>query len=182
MGAHESANRLAAIVFDVGEDPDTPLREFVVGARSHSIKVSGLMQERCEPLDGCDLHDVRVRDLDTGSLLPIMQNLGAQSEGCRVDPAAIAAAASMLDAARERKPDLLVVNRFGRLESEGGGMIAEIGEAVASGQALLICVPRRYLEAWNDFAQGLDVQLPPTRPAVEAWWASVAPQRLASGA
>ena len=173
------ASKLAAIVFDVGEDPDAPLRAFIDCARAKNLRVSGLLQERCDD-DSCDLHDVRVRDLDTDAFLPIMQNLGAASEGCRVDPAAIATAASMLDAARKRNPDLLIVNRFGRLESEGGGMIAEIGAAVADGQTLAICVPLRYRDAWNLFAQGLDVQLAPQREAIERWWASVAPETSAA--
>ena len=49
-------------------------------------------------------------------------------------------------------------------------MIAEIGEAVAEGVALLIAVPLRYLEAWNAFAGGLDRQLPPRLEAMERWW------------
>ena len=108
------------------------------------------------------------------STLPIMQDLGAEAEGCAVDPAAIAVAARMLDRARATKPDLLVVNRFGRLESEGAGMIAEIGAAVAEGEAVLIAVPQRYADAWNTFAQGLDVQLAPATSALDAWWRTIA--------
>jgi hypothetical protein len=167
-----AGSRLAAIVFDQGDDPDAPLRAFIDEARHNGARISGLVQERGEN-DDSDLHDVRVRNLDTGAILPIMQDLGAQSEGCRVDPNAIASAAQQLAAAHASAPDLLVVNRFGRLESEGGGMIAEIGAAVAGGTALIICVPLRYRDAWNAFADGLDVQLPPRREAIAQWWASV---------
>jgi len=131
------------------------------------------VQERADD-DLCDLHDVRVRDLMSGETLPIMQDLGAQATGCRVDPSAIAVAARLLERALEAKPDLLVVNRFGRLESEGGGMLAEIGRAFVEGIALIICVPRRYGDAWNAFAAGLDAQLPPSREAIEAWWKGIA--------
>ena len=166
------SSRLAAVVFDKTDDPDTPLRAFIVAAQQQGARISGLVQERCD--DGQDEErDLQVRALDTGATLPIMQNLGAASEGCRVDPAAITVAAGMLDAARAGKPDLLIVNRFGRLESEGGGMIAEIGAAVANDEAVLICVPLRYRDAWNDFADGLDVQMAPERAAIDAWWASV---------
>ncbi len=103
-----------------------------------------------------------MRDLVTGETLDIMQDLGREATGCRVDPAAIAVAARWLDTARERGPDLLVVNRFGRLESEGGGMLAEIGRAFADGLPLIVCVPARYLDAWDAFAAGLDAKLPPT--------------------
>ncbi len=114
-----------------------------------------------------------MRDLTTGETLPIMQDLGAEATGCAVDPAAIAVAARMLDRARGEKPDLLVVNRFGRLESEGAGMIAEIGAAVAEGEAVLIAVPARYGEAWNAFAQGLDAQLAPDLAALQDWWRAI---------
>src|SRR5271157_1471391 len=165
----ETVSRLAAIVFDRDEAPDEALVAFVDGAMAHGARVAGLVQERADD-DLCDLHDVRVRDLLSGEILPIMQDRGAEATGCRVDPSAIALAARLLDRALATNPDLLVVNRFGRLESEGGGMLAEIGRAFADGVAMIVCVPERYREAWNAFAAGLDVQLPASRAAIEAWW------------
>ena len=67
-----------------------------------------------------------------------------------------------------------MVNRFGRLESEGGGMIAEIGRACADGLPLIVCVPKRFLPAWDAFAAGLDAKLPPASAAIEGWWAALA--------
>jgi len=162
-------SRLAAIVFDHDEPVDDVMRALIETIRAQRVKVAGLVQE-----PGADERDLLVRDLITGERLPIMQDLGAESSGCAVDPAAIAVAARMLDRARGEKPDLLVVNRFGRLESEGGGMIAEIGAAVAEGEAVLIAVPLRYSDAWNAFASGLDVQLRPNVAALEDWWRAVA--------
>ena len=160
---------LAALVFDRDEEPDPPLAAFLEAAVRRGVRVAGLVQERATD-DLCDLHDVRVRDLGTGATLPIMQDLGRDATGCRVDPAAIAVAASMLDRARETSPDLLVVNRFGRLESEGGGLLAEIGKACADGLPLIVCVPKRFLPAWDAFAAGLDAKLPPVTAAIEGWW------------
>ena len=77
---------------------------------------------------------------------------------------------AVIDRARGEKPDLLVVNRFGRLESEGAGMIAEIGAAVAEGEAVLIAVPLRYADAWNAFADGLDAQIRPEISELDRWW------------
>jgi hypothetical protein len=171
----EPASRLAAIVFERDEAPDPPLIAVIESAMRRGVRIAGLVQERADG-DPSALIDVRVRDLVSGATLPIMQDLGAEAIGCRVDPAAVAVAARLLDDARQTSPDLLVVNRYGRLESEGGGMLAEIGRAFADGVALIVCVPRRYREAWNAFAAGLDAQLPPTREAIEAWWAEVAPE------
>lgn len=171
MDLQEAAptSRLAAIVFDRDEAVDATLRAFIDALRAQGVKVAGLVQE-----PGADEDDLQVRDLTTGERLPIMQNLGAESTGCAVDPAAIAVAARMLDRARGEKPDLLIVNRFGRLESEGAGMIAEIGAAVSEGEAVLIATPLRYGDAWNAFAQGLDVQMRPDLAALLAWWRAVA--------
>ena len=173
---------LAAIVFDRDEEPDPPLLAFVEAALRRGLRIAGLVQERACDSDLCALKDVRVRDLFTGETLEIMQDLGREATGCRVDPAAIAVAARMLDAARATGPDLLVVNRFGRLESEGGGMLAEIGRAFADGLPLIVCVPARYLEAWDAFAAGLDAKLPPTLPAIESWWAALSPASSAPAA
>ena len=166
--------RLAAIVFDRDDDPDTPLREFVEGAARCGARVAGLIQER-EP--GCEgePHDIRVRNLTTGERLNIMQDLGRAAEGCRVDPRAIAVAAQQLAGALAGRPDLIVANRFGKLESEGDGMIAEIGAAVAEDVPLIVCVPSRFVAAWDAFAGGLDVKMPPSRAAIEAWWPAIAP-------
>jgi hypothetical protein len=170
----EPASRLAAVVFDRDDEPDPPLLAFIEAATQRGARIAGLVQERACPDGLCVLQDVRVRDLVTGETLDIMQDLGRDATGCRVDPAAIAAVARWLDAARAGIPDLLVVNRFGRLESEGGGMLAEIGQAFAEGLPMIIAVPRRYLDAWDAFACGLDTKLPPTLGAIEDWWAALA--------
>ena len=172
----ESVSRLAAIVFDRDETPDPPLIAFVEAAARSGVRVAGLVQLHPDD-DLCVRRDVSVQDIVTGETLPIMQDLGADATGCRVDPSAIAEAARLLDRSLGTGPDLLVVNRFGRLESLGGGMLAEVGRAFADGVPLIVCVPKRYLDFWNEFAAGLDVQLPPSRAAIETWWASVASER-----
>jgi nucleoside-triphosphatase THEP1 len=173
MGNAEAKNsvetsRLAAIIFDRDDPIDDVMRAFVETLRASGAKVAGLVQE-----PGEEERDLQVRDLTTGERLAIMQDLGAESSGCAVDPAAIAVAARMIERARGEKPDLLVVNRFGRLESEGAGMIAEIGAAVAEGEAVLIAVPLRYRDAWNAFAAGLDAQVAAERAALEGWWRAI---------
>jgi len=169
----QAVSRLAAIVFDRGETPDAALAAFIGRAAAGGARIAGLVQERADD-DLCGVHDVRVRDLASGETLPIMQDLGAGSTICSVDPSAIARAARLVDRALATDPDLLVVNRFGRLESEGGGLIAEIGRAFAEGVAMIVCVPERYCDAWNAFAAGLDQKLPATGEAIEAWWRRVA--------
>ena len=172
-GGAEAASRLAAIVFDRDEAPDAPLIAFLETAKRRGARVAGLVQERACDESSCAVHDVQIRDLVTGDTLAIMQDLGREATGCRVDPAAIAVAALWLGSALAASPDLLVVNRFGRLESEGQGTLAEIGRAFAGGVPLIVCVPKRYLGAWDAFACGLDAKLAPTFEAIEGWWTAL---------
>ncbi|HTR12583.1 MAG TPA: DUF2478 domain-containing protein [Roseiarcus sp.] len=168
----ERAKRVAAIVFERNETPDPPLVAFIEAALRRGVQVAGLVQEHGD--DEPRLRrDTAIRDIATGEALPIMQDLGADATGCRVDPSAIAAAAQMLARAVAARPDLLIVNRFGRLESQGGGMRAEIAQAFLEDIPLIVCVPRRYLGAWSAFADGSDAQIPPLRAAIEDWWTSL---------
>ena len=163
----EQAKRMAAIVFDRNEAPDQPLVDFIEAKRSRAVRIGGLVQE-----DG-DALGRPVRDIATGESLPIMQELGADATGCSVDPSAIAAAAQRLARAIAARPQLLVVNRFGRLEAEGRGMRVEIAQALIDEIPLIVCVPRRHLDAWNAFADGLDAQISPrarrSRPGGRRW-------------
>jgi Protein of unknown function (DUF2478) len=175
-GARPTDGRLAAIVFDRDEDPDAALGSFISSLRDVGLHIAGLLQLRDRPGD-CECHEISLHNLATGERLPIMQDLGSGATSCRLDPAAIAVAAVALRNALARRPDLIVANRFGKLEAEGRGLVAEIGEAVAEETPLIVCVPARFLDAWNAFAGGLDTQLPPKREAIAAWWERIAPVR-----
>ncbi len=166
------ASRLAAIVFAPDEAPDELVASFVAELRADGLRVTGFLQSFVDgPRDGD--RDALLQDIESGERLPIMQDLGAAAEGCRIDPDAMARAAAMLARGLEAAPDLVVVNRFGRLESEGEGLLAEIGRAVAEERPLVICVPLRYRDAWNAFAAGVDTQLPATSEAIAAWWLEI---------
>lgn len=169
-GENGAPRRLAAVMFDRDEDVDAAVIAFVDAARRDGARLVGFVQEHGEAA-GCDRHDAFLRDLANGETLAIMQDLGPGSSGCRVDATAIAAAAGRLGRALADDPDLVIVNRFGKLECEGGGLLAELGEAVARGLPVVVCVPLRFRDAWAEFAGGLDVELPPASGALADWWA-----------
>ena len=81
----ETVSRLAAIVFDRDEAPDEALIAFVDGAISRGARVAGLVQERADD-ELSELHDVRVCDLVSGEILPIMQDLGAGAAAPSIRP------------------------------------------------------------------------------------------------
>lgn len=164
---------IAAVTYGPDDDCDALLAGFAHAREAAGVKVAGLIQINAGA--GCAELDMELEALGTGRRINICQDLGPGSaNACRLDPAGLAEAAAALRQALERPADLVVVNKFGRMEAEGGGLIAEIGAAVAAEMPLVIGVPLRFLTAWDSFAGGLDVKLPCTRLALDGWWSQTA--------
>jgi len=169
---HET-KRLAALVFKDGEDVNRLVADFAADLARQGFKLGGVIQISAE-VEACACKDTHVLDLETGAHLPILQDLGRHSESCRIDTAALAEIGHLISAAIARRPDLLFINRFGKLEAEGKGVYGGIGEAAASGIPTLVVVSTRYLEPWRQFTQGLDEELSCSAGDLEAWWQAVA--------
>jgi hypothetical protein len=165
---------LAALVFDDGEHVNRLIADFAADLIKQGFELGGVIQVSAK--DAASARKVtHVLDLATGAHLPILQDLGKHSESCRVDTAGLAAIGHLLSAAIARRPDLLFINRFGKLEAEGKGVYSGIGEAAASGIPTLVAVSTRFLAPWRQFTQGLDVELSCSVRDLEAWWRAVAP-------
>lgn len=61
----------------------------------------------------------------------------------------------LVAAALERRPGVLVLNKFGKTEAEGGGFRDLIVQAVGASIPVLVAVPHRNLEPWRAFAGDL---------------------------
>ena len=66
-------------------------------------------------------------------------------------------------------PRLLIVNKFGKIEADGGGLRGAIAEAVDLGIPVLVGVPARNLDRWRAFAGPLAVELPAEPAAITGW-------------
>lgn len=161
---------LAAVVYREGESIDALFAQVhdVVSARG--FRVGGLVQEPCG-------ESVFVTHLDSGKTFDLMQRLGACAEGCRLDTSALAEAAGLLAQSLAAAPDLLLVTRFGKVEMEGGGFLAEIGEAASLGLPTLIGVAARREQGWRAFAGDFAETLPCSLDAALEWWDALAPAR-----
>ena len=164
---------IAAVIYGPDDDCDQLLADLAHDWVKTGVRVAGLVQ-----INGgdatCATLEMELEALDTGRRINICQDLGSGStDACRLDPTGLAEAAGALRAALMKPIDLVVINKFGRMEAEGGGLIAEIGEAVATEKPLIIGVPRRFQDAWEAYAGGMDVKVACTRAGAEAWWAAV---------
>jgi hypothetical protein len=90
-------------------------------------------------------------DIDSGEEYLVSQALGSGSSACSADPRGFARASRVLRDALLRQPDLVVCNRFGSLEAEGGGFAAELLDLLVQGIPVLTVVSTRHLGAWRQF-------------------------------
>jgi len=148
-----------------GDGASQVLEVFVAELVAQGVKVRGLIQ-RHHP----DLHLV---DVESGQTYAITQDLGTESESCRLDPSGIAEASVVLRRALAEAAVLVVVNRFGKLEAAGGGLSAEMLAVMAEGVPLLTCLGPDQLESWQVFTGGAGLVLPADQAAVRSWWDSL---------
>jgi hypothetical protein len=155
----------AAIVDDGRADVDQMLAALVRDGQRSGWRVRGLLMTRAG--GGC-AGDMVLVDIDSGERYLVSQPLGTGSTSCRADPHGFASASVVLRAALEQSPDLVVCNRFGGLEVEGGGFAAELLALMAQGVPLLTAVAARNREAWQRFSGGAPL-LPADTAVVAAW-------------
>jgi hypothetical protein len=167
--ADDQLKTLAAIVFETSDGVNDVMAEFAATLAARGRRLGGVIQVSANA-PGCACSETHVLDLESGARIPILQDLGSQSDACRADSAALADVAATLRQAVLRRPELIFINRFGRLEAEGKGLREEIGAAAVSGIPVLVGVAARYLDAWRGFSFGYGEELACRRAALEAWW------------
>jgi hypothetical protein len=158
---------LAAVIYDEGQPVDAMFAQVRAALEACGKTVGGVAQTPCA-------ETIYAVHIDSGRTFDLMQNLGACARGCRLDSSALAEVAGLLAQSLAQKPDLLLVSRFGRAEAEGGGFLAEIGDAAASGQPTLIGVARKRAADWRAYAGEFARELPCDAEAVLAWRDSLA--------
>lgn len=149
-------------------DTDLVLERLAADLSACGTRCCGTVQINTARADAgpCDM-DVRV--LPEGPVLRISQTLGPSARGCRLDPAALETAAGLVAAKLASGADLLIINKFGKHEADGRGFREVIAEAVAADVPVLVGLNALSREAFETFAGGMAVQLPPDLEALKDW-------------
>lgn len=163
---------LAAIPFDSG-DIDHCLAAVAQRLEARGYRVRGALQTRGTASGACHCADMDLTMLGSGRTFRISQPLGAGSRGCRLDPGALADCAAVLEAELDADTDLLILNRFGKGESEGRGFRDLIGAALARDVPVLTAFRPTYAADWATFGSDLACTLPMAPEAVCAWFDSI---------
>lgn len=151
--------RIVAITYTDGELAAGVLRRLADALATAGARCAGFIQRDEPPPAGRVKCDMVLECLATGDRLKISEDRGPLARGCRLDADALSQSIVSTMAAIRGRPDVLVINKFGKTEAEGHGFRPLIGDAVELGIPVLIAVPWRNIESWRLFAGDLAVEV-----------------------
>jgi nucleoside-triphosphatase THEP1 len=160
---------LAAIHYERDFDINGTLRKVVKGLQVKGVMVGGVLQEAEFRPNGCCAR-LNIVDIRTGKTERITQDRGRESRGCKLDPRGLAAISHCITDAIDAEVDLVIINKFGRAESEGDGLLFCIADAISAGVPILTTVREPYVAAWNLYHGGLAIEFPPKIDAILQWY------------
>lgn len=137
------------------------------------VRLAGTVQSNHERPDRrkCDM-DLMV--LPDGPVVRISEDRGDLARGCTLDSGALEqtvfAVQKRLDGA-----EVLIVNKFGKREAEGKGLVPVIAEALERGMPVLIGVNGLNLAAFLAFAGEAVFALPSDEMAIAGWCKAMMP-------
>ncbi|OOY13760.1 hypothetical protein BMG00_08365 [Thioclava marina] len=160
---------IAAIQSPGRGDADFLMARFARQALARGLRVRGVVQVNIDrpKSHACDM-DIQV--LPDGPVLAISQALGGGSRGCRLDPAALEASVAAVSRSLAGGADLLVVNKFGKMEAEGRGFRPVIAEAIFQGIPVLVGINGLNEAAFDAFTGGYGCRLPFSLKAIDEWF------------
>lgn len=147
---------IRAIVYDK-RTPTAPLARSLVAFWTQSgLRVAGLIEDDT-PRPDRGVCDMVLHELISGERILISEYRGPHSRGCRLDQGALLRAAELARSTLA-EADILILNKFGKIECEGGGLRSLIADALDIALPIVTFVPRRNLGPWKDFVSPLATQ------------------------
>ncbi|WP_171180420.1 DUF2478 domain-containing protein [Ruegeria sp. HKCCD8929] len=165
--------KLAYVSSQKRGETDRLLAELAAELRADGLVLRGLVKElnyTAAYQNGCDMS---VCVLPEGPAIKITQNLGAGSDACRLDPAALAEAVAQVERGGLEGADLFILNKFGPEEAAGRGFCAAMGRALEHDIPVLVGVGAANKDAFQAFAEGLAEELPDDSGALRSWCIAV---------
>ena len=160
---------IAALQGASSRNIQTFLGEFAVRLAHEGYRVAGAVEiPAAEPKGPCGR--LAMRNLATGAVTSISQNLGPGSTACNLDPSGLAEACAAVERSIAAGADLVIISKFGKQEAARGGMSDAFRAAIAAELPVLTAVSPAMSEAWRAFAGPLSMFLPLDPEVVDTWW------------
>ena len=154
MKSATAPHPILAIVYSDGLAADRFISDLGYKIRDAGIAVAGIVQHNQFIRDRTKC-DMEVEELASGIVLQLSEDRGKEARGCRINRGALSEAAALLSASLDRRPELMILNKFGKLEAEGRGLRDTFADAVQLGVPIIVGVPYRNIEQWRAFTGGL---------------------------
>ena len=142
---------ITALVYSDSALVDQLLRDVALHLAEEGWSLAGLVQ-RNTPRPGRSRCDMILEDLSSGEFVGISQDRGPLARGCALDVGQLLTAMQMVRQSLDVRPDLVILNKFGKSESEGEGFRPLLAELLVAEIPVLIAVPWRNIENWRQFA------------------------------
>ncbi len=149
---------VTAIIYSEGCKADPVMSRIATGLRHRGCALAGFLQ-RNAPRPGRRRCDMVLEDLATGTEIAISEDRGAMARGCHLDVSELLRGLALARQALDAGADLLIINKFGKTEGEGGGFRPLIAEALMRETPVLIAVPWRNIDGWRLFAGDLGEEI-----------------------
>jgi molybdate transport system ATP-binding protein len=144
---------IAAIRHSGEQEIDRLISGLAFHLKHKGYRVGGVVQANDTALKDhrCDM---RLVELKTGKVYPISQQLGPGAAGCRLDVSALGKVVAQVEATLGDELDILVLNKFGKQEAEGGGLRDAIADAAQRGIPVIVGLNQAYESDWSQFCGG----------------------------
>jgi nucleoside-triphosphatase THEP1 len=149
---------LTALVYDEGFGIGEVFQSIVASAKNAGLRLGGVIEAPAAsnlPGRRCDMF---LHDLACGRKVKISEDRGAHARGCRLDMDGLARICALVLSSLSQC-DLVLLNKFGKTEAEGGGFLCIVSDALGLSTPVIIGVPRRNLGAWRAYAGEYAVEI-----------------------
>ncbi len=169
--ANQLSSRVAALRGAPSDAIQDILCEFVESRKREGLRVAGVVEvSQCVSIGACK--HLAVRDLVSGELIEISQDLGAGSTACNLDPVGLATACQSVERAISAGADVVVLSKFGKLEAARGGLCDAFRAAIMADLPIVTAVSPFLAGDWLQFAGALSEDVAPTMAALDEWWSA----------
>jgi hypothetical protein len=160
--------KLSYVPIEKDGKSDHLFAQLIEKAVARQLRVCGSLQIT-QPLAERKFCRIDLEILPGRERIQISQDLGAGSTSCRLDRDAMEQAVQLTQNELHAGADLLIVNRYGMYESEGGGFRDLIVEAFEKEVPVLIGLKARYRASFLEFAGDYAQEVQPDPAALQNW-------------
>jgi nucleoside-triphosphatase THEP1 len=165
-----ATDKIAAVVGANGAITQSLFAALVAEWRASGAKIAGIIAEPHGPSDRSCTAGV-LRDITSGATYQIHLDTPPVGTSCEIDAGGVeSACAAVLKALPAC--DLVILSKFGKLETMHAGLAAAFEAAITAHKPVLTTVSDRHRDSWQALAPEA-VSLTADEAAIRAWWRDI---------